>query len=265
MADRLLPKYKKPPIDEVFLGISFVPLHKMKAAHIGLFWNIVKKEFPKCEQAPVIGAIDEVVEPETRLPLPRTWLINKEDDHLIQIQKNKFLLNWRKRERIYPHFVDISKMFFEHLNSFSNFVSGNDLGSIEYKNFELTYINSIPKEEGWSDIKLIENLFPDITWKSGETRFLRDPQTMNWQIVFNLPDENGKLITKLRTGLRRIDKRPLIIFEITAHGIGSDKTEKGMYEWFSMAHEWIVLSFEDLTAGEVQNDVWRKIGNVRND
>ncbi len=48
----------------------------MKVAHIGLFWNIVKKEFPKCEQAPVIGTIDDVIEPETGLPLPRTWLIN---------------------------------------------------------------------------------------------------------------------------------------------------------------------------------------------
>jgi len=264
MANRTLPKYKNPPVNEVFLGISFTPLQKMKAAHTGLFWNIVKKEFPKCEHAPVLGNIDEVIEPEIGLLVPRIWLINKEDDNLIQIQKNKFFFNWRKREKNYPHFDDISIMFFENLKKFSDFLSTNDLGSIEPNNFELTYINNIPKGEGWDDIKLIGKLIPDITWNTNEERFLHDPEAITWQAVFNLPDKMGKLIAKLQTAVRRIDNHPLIIFEIAVRGIGSNKTEKGMRDWFSMAHEWIVLSFEDLTANTIQNDVWRKVVNVGN-
>lgn len=262
MVDISLPKYKNPPINEVVFGISFNPLHKMKAAHIGLFWEIVKKEFPWCKQAPIIGSIDDIVELETGLPLPITWFINEGVDHLIQIQKNKFFLNWRKKEKAYPHFDEISKIFFKQHESFYNFIYQNDLGSIEYKSFELRYINHIPKGEGWEDIKLISDLFPDITWENNKKRFLHDPEAIIWQAVFNLPEDKGKLFIKLQPGIRSIDKHQLIILEITARGISNDKTDEGLTEWFNMAHEWVVLSFEDITSDEVQKDIWRKIDNA---
>ena len=249
--NRLLPEYENPPINEVVLGVSFAPLHKMKVPHIGLFWDIVKKEFPRCEHAPIIGNIKDIVEPEAGVPIPRVWLINKEDDRLIQIQKNKFLLNWRKKEKHYPHFDDISKMFFEKLEIFWNFIKENDLDSMAVNEYELSYINHIPKGESWKDIASIGGLIPDITWHHTENRFLPDPAVINWQIIFSLPSGNGNLVVHLKTGFRKSDQHPLFILEMTARGLG----EKGMFEWFRMAHEQIVLAFEDLTALEVQKNV----------
>ena len=256
--NKLLPKYKNPPVNEVILGITFNPIIKMKAAHIGLFWNKIRKNFPKCEQAPVIGDINEIIEPETGLPVPRTWLINREDDHLIQLQKNKFLLNWRKREKNYPHYNDISELFFEQLNNFYSFISENDLGSIDIRNYELTYINNILKGEGWDEIKQLGKLLPDIVWREDSNRFLNNPEALIWQSVFTFPDNKGKLVAKIQQGIRNIDSHPLIIFELSAHSINSDKTENEMLEWFNMAHEWIVKGFEDLTSDEIQKTVWEK-------
>jgi uncharacterized protein (TIGR04255 family) len=262
MAEKIHIEYKNPPLNEVVFGITFNPLVKMKAAYIGLFWETIKKEFPKCEQAAIIGPIDEIVEPETGLPLPRTWFINNADDHLLQIQKNKFFLNWRKREKIYPHFDEISKIFFSQYKNLSDFLLSNDLGLIENKNYELTYINHIPKGEGWEDIENIDDLFPDLNWNYNKTRFLHNPETIIWQSVFNLPDGKGKLIIKIQPAKRKTDMHPLIILEITARGIGDEKTEKGLHDWFNIAHDWILSAFEDVTSGPVQNDVWRKIENA---
>ncbi len=256
-----LPRYKNPPINEVVVGLSFSPLVKMKVAHIGLFWNTIKSEFPKCQQAPILGAdlqnIDEIIEPETGAPIPRTWFINNTDDHLIQLQKNRFLFNWRKREQTYPHFEEISKRFFLYLKEFEEFSEGNDIGTIEYKNYELTYINNILMIEQWDKINAVRNLFPDISWNNEEKHYLRNPETINWQSVFTLQDGKIKLITKIQSGFRRIDNHPLYIFEITARSNENGASIK-KEEWYELAHESIVLAFEDLTAENIQKNVWKK-------
>lgn len=264
MTERKLPKYKNPPLNEVALGITFAPLKKMKAAYIGLFWNNVKKEFPKCEQAQVIGDnINEIIEEETGMPNPRIWLISKDDDLLIQIQKNKFLLNWRKKDKSYPHYEDVSERFFKYLKEFSDFLIKNDLGPIEYTEFELSYFNHIPRGDGWDDWKSIGNLFPDLAWKNENHRFLSNPEGIIWQPVFKLPDNNGQLLVKIQPVTRLMDGIPVIIFEITANSKNSNKADKDIHEWFNRSHEFITKSFEDLTSHEVQDTVWGKIKDVK--
>ena len=263
MTDSKLSKYKNPPINEVVLGVTFKPLEKMKAAYIGLFWNIIKNDFPKCEQAPVVGNIDDIIENETGLPIPRTWLINKEEDLLIQIQRNKFIFNWRKKDKSYPHFNDVSGLFFKYLKVFSDFITINDLGSLDYNEFELTYVNNILKGEGWEEWKSIDNLFPDLIWNNNDTRFLSNPEGIVWQPFFSLPEKKGQLVIKVQPGFRRIDNYPLIIFEISAKAVVVNKSEEEIRDWFNFSHEFIIKSFEDLTSSLVQDTVWGKIKDVK--
>ncbi len=259
---RPLPKYKNPPINEVFLGVSFEPLHKMKVPHIGAFWGIVEKDFPKCEHAPIVGDLAQIIEPETGVPIPRVWLINKEEDQLIQIQKNRFLFNWRKREKQYPSFSHMLEMFFKKLDMFSEFISVFDLGSIAPTGLELSYINHIPKGQGWKGIESTGDLIPDVAWGRNEERFLHGPESINWQAIFSLPVGVGKLSAQVKTATQRIDGHPLIILEIAARGLGDNRAEADIREWFCMAHKQIIFAFEDLTSPEIQKTVWGKINDA---
>jgi hypothetical protein len=40
-------------------------------------------------------------------PMPRFWLEAEDGTILMQIQKNAFLFNWRKREAQYPHYENV--------------------------------------------------------------------------------------------------------------------------------------------------------------
>jgi uncharacterized protein (TIGR04255 family) len=50
-------KFKNPPVTEVVIGVYFsTPIFKLKAEHIGLFWNSLRKKFPQIQQQPELQA-----------------------------------------------------------------------------------------------------------------------------------------------------------------------------------------------------------------
>jgi len=71
-----------------------------------------------------------------------------------------------------------------------------------------------------------------------------------------LPGALGRLQAKLSQATRKEDQMPLIVLELSAKGIGDDKTPAGLFAWFDVAHEWIVRGFADLTTERAQKDLW---------
>ena len=257
MAPIALPKYDNPPVDEVVFGVTFEPLHQFKTPYIGLFWEKIRKEFPQCEQAPVLGNFDEVIDPDIGLPTPRIWLINRGGDHLVQIQKNKLLFNWRRRNEQYPSFTPVHEGFIAKFDSFKEFISDHGLGDVKIKGYDLTYINIILQGEAWESLDSIGQLFPDLSWRH-KSRFLSGMDDIVWRLVFPLPEDKGNILLLLQKGYRKSDNLPLLRFEITTNGFNNDPSPQGMNEWFQLAHEWIVRSFEDVTDDGVQREVWKK-------
>ncbi|MEN8132936.1 MAG: TIGR04255 family protein [Pseudomonadota bacterium] len=97
-------RFKKPPINEVVMSTYFNPLiHGLRNEHIGLFWHSVKETFPYVSQHPPVGGMD-ITMGQDIFPMPRYWMIAADDINLIQIQKNAFMFNWRRREDDYPHY-----------------------------------------------------------------------------------------------------------------------------------------------------------------
>ncbi|HKZ42650.1 MAG TPA: hypothetical protein VJ044_16925, partial [Candidatus Hodarchaeales archaeon] len=100
-------------------------------------------------------------------------------------------------------------------------------------------------------------LFPDFVWRNEQMRFLRNVELVNWNTTFVLPNRTGRLHVAIRSGTRRQDSKPLILFELTARGIDRNNPSR-MSAWFKMAHEWIVRGFSDLTSKEVQEKIWQR-------
>jgi uncharacterized protein (TIGR04255 family) len=259
MSVNTLPSYKKPPVIEVVLGITFETLSSVKLPHIGIFWDTIRSEFPKCQQAPPLGNIDAVIERESGVPLPRVWLINRNDDNLIQLQKNKFLFNWRKRQGDYPRFGAVSSRFFMYLDRFKTFLSENELGSIAPTECELTYINHIIKGTRWEQPEDAGSILPDVQWRQNKNRFLSNPIGINWSAVFMMPEDAGSLFVKLNYGTRMPDNMPLFILELTVKGFPKNADKVNIKEWYGTAREWIVRGFEDLTSDKVQRENWEKV------
>ncbi len=76
-AELELPKYHKPPVVEVAIGVQFEPLSEMRTAHFGAFWKRVEEDYPSVEdQAPLLEAPQpELLETP---PLRRVWFSSAE-------------------------------------------------------------------------------------------------------------------------------------------------------------------------------------------
>ena len=254
-----LPSYDTPPVVEVVLGLTFETLSSVKLPHIGLFWDRIKSEFPRCEQAPPLGNINAVIERESGVPLPRVWFINQDDDNLIQLQKNKFLFNWRKREASYPRYGSVSSQFFRHLAAFKQFLSDHDLGSVIPSECECTYINHIPKGVEWESPMDVGSVLPDVNWRQTDERFLPNPDAVSWGAIFKMAANSGNLFAKLNSGTRLPDNAPVFILEMTARGVALNKSDDDLRQWYGIAREWIVRGFKDLTSEKVQREHWKRL------
>lgn len=263
-----LPDYGKPPVIEVVCGISFKSLERLLAPYFGLLWEKFKPDYSNCQEvAPLFLQVEgfgPAAQPEAQLlevpPLPRIWFIDEKGNKLIQIQRDRFLHNWKKVEPTdeYPRYPTVSKTFRERLAEFQAFLTENGLGVIEPVQYELTYINHIPKGDGWETLRDIGSVFPDFSLDIRRERFIPEPEAINLKTTFQLPAQSGRLHVSIRSANRLSDGRPLLLLELTVRGIGKDRSFDAMWPWFDTARKWIVQSFADLTSDRLQRDFWRR-------
>jgi uncharacterized protein (TIGR04255 family) len=263
-----LPEYDNPPINEVVCGIHFERLDGLLNPYLGILWEKYKPEYSRCQEVPplipIIESLDKPAAPKTELPdvlpLPRTWFVHSNDNAIIQVQRDRFLHNWReiRAEDSYPRYHTIIDLFREHLSTFTTFLEEYNLGIVKPLQYELTYVNLIMQGEGWETISDIGRVFSKFSWPSAESDFLPLPESINWHTSFVLPKRAGRLHTKIQIGERRSDHRPLFRFELTARGIGEYKELETMWDWFDLAHETIVRGFVELTDLQIQDTVWRR-------
>jgi uncharacterized protein (TIGR04255 family) len=232
-------------------------------------WNKFKPNYANSREAPplfpVIEQFDEDSPKEKfpfgdEFPSPRVWFETADGNGLIQVQRDRFLHNWKKEKDSdkYPHYNSVIANFRSCLAVFEGFLEEQKLGDLQPTQYELTYINHIFKGEGWETLDELGNIFQDFFWGRGGKRFLPRPESINWLTSFILPDRSGRLRVSIRLGKRTTDRVPAILLELTARGMSSDPSRSSMWSWFDMAHEWIACGFVDLTSEKIQKTLWRR-------
>jgi len=261
MSERV--RFERPPVIEVVCGVLFGNLLKLRTAHVGAFWERVRAEFPEVVEAPPMLPVVEGSEGPSGIqvefvpipPLPRTWLIAADDESLIQIQRDRFAFNWRRKspdDGPYPSYDHVIVEFEKRYAQFESFLSKENIGEVALRQFELTYSNSISVAE----IPSGEEVLSDHIRDSSRARFLPKAESFEWRTSYALPDTNGRLHVQAVSGRDLSSGEPLIRLDLTARGINQDTN---MRVWFDLAHEWIVNGFADITTEAMQRQVWRRI------
>lgn len=263
-----LPKYENPPVIEVVCGVQFNPLENLTGPQLGLFWKRLKPDYPICREMPPLTPAVERFEGEPGIkleftnipPMPRYWFTHKAQNGIVQVQRDRFLHNWKKvkPDEPYPHYDSVIKTFRDQLDSFEVFLRESEIGGLQAYQYELTYVNHIPQGDGWNDLPEVGNVFPAFaSQESCHQTFLPKCEVINWRTTFRMPENKGRLHASLSQGA--VDEKPLLNLNMTARGMPSDSSRDAMWEWFDLAHTWIVRGFADLTSEEQQRDVWRRI------
>lgn len=121
--------------------------------------------------------------------------MHKNGNGIIQVQRDRFLHNWRKlnAETTYPRYDQVIGMFLDHFGTLQRFLAQHKLGSIEPLQYEMTYVNHIYTGEGWTANADVGKIFADFVWRTAQTRFLPDPEGINWRTTFVLQDKAGRM------------------------------------------------------------------------
>lgn len=254
------PSFKTPPLSEVSIGIQFEPLERLRIPHYGSLWERLKRDYPTVEHAAPLPNKDNSynLDSNTGLPLPRVWFINQTETRLIQLQSNRIHFNWRIRNSAdaYPRFPEIASNFFKNLDALEKFLDDYDIGLIQPKVAELTYINTFERGNEWSSAQDTTNIFKDFQWAKHEDRFLPEPKDVNWAATFPFADNKGQLSAKLNNAKRVSDDLPVLQLELTARHDISDCARPSIESWFDLAHEWVVKGFVDLTKSDAHEKFW---------
>ncbi len=104
-----LPSFDRPPVVEVVLSVQFEPLVSLHTPQLGLLWKEFEARFPKTEDQPPLPPSIEQFGRRSMPPVsfsiqeidgatpPRVWFLNREETELIQVQQDRFIVNWRQR------------------------------------------------------------------------------------------------------------------------------------------------------------------------
>ena len=255
-----LPSYENPPVSEVACGISFDPIPGLTIPHYGRFWEKIRDRYPNSQHAPPINLFPEAVDPATGLPLPRVWFVGADGAFLIQLQRDRLIVNWRKIavDSVYPRYPAVVERFWLAFGAFRTFLTEQSLGSLIIRSCELVYINFIPQGEGWRTAAEVGEVLPDVRWRL-QPRFLPNPSALYWHAEFQLDKDNlGTLTIDLKRGLRLHDQVQGLQLEFTVRGLGEDKSDGALRRWFDLSREHIVRGFADITDMKVQARFWKR-------
>ncbi len=260
------PEYADPPVSEVVLSVQFLPLAGWRSPHAGWYWSRIGSDYPIAEEHPALPMQIEKFGEELRQshfvqsPIrvgfepntSRFWFIADPSTRLIQIQRDRFTINWRKvtGREIYPRYEDEMRPRFEHeWLGFKDFVVENGLGVIDVQQCEITYVNHIPCGAGWETFSKALSLLS--YWSGrGSDGFLPEPETFSMSGSFIMPRDSGRLHFVAQRVIRQMDQLEGLQLQLIARGRPLSGDDVGILAWMDEGRDWIVRGFTDLTTGE---------------
>lgn len=146
-----LPDFETPPLREVVVGVQFEPLRGLRQALLGDYWQHVREEFPTTQDRPPLesaleiagGPRQQTLEVQFGTPPPTLcWFESSGGDHLIQVQHDRFLLNWRRTDdgAGYANFEPILEQFGDRFRQFVTWANDNGMPVAPIQT-EVSYIN----------------------------------------------------------------------------------------------------------------------------
>jgi uncharacterized protein (TIGR04255 family) len=263
---RVLPVFQTPPIIETAIGVQFSPIEEWTVPLFGLYWNEIRNDFPIVEDqtplpphADISSGMPQASSPHLEFvtkPEARCWFINSEKNRLIQVQQNRFIVNWRKTHNKdnYPHYEQLSPFFKNEWLRYVNFLASQNLNEPPVQYCELTYINHLEQGKEWESMSDIASLFPFWSGK-GSSNFLPTPETLSFDIWFALPEDRGHLNVQLQPAVRNRDQKQILQLRLVAVGRPRVSSVEGIQEWFDFGHSWVVQGFVDFTSGST-HELW---------
>lgn len=266
--DPQLPSFVRPPLDEVAADLQFTPL-PIKATDIGALHSLILDHYPHSVDVPPLFPSFETGGSPPMLPfalngsgglLPRTWFMSSDDEHVVQLQADRLIVNWRLRPAggVYPRYPEVRRRFVAAHEALTAFVHQRNYPAIVPNQCDLSYFNRVPLPDGtdWGDAhKLLRGVTINSTLGEGEQ--FSDCHLVLRRLIRG-HDENAfrRLQVECRPTYIAIDKKAWAL-NITVKGRPAQPTFTAVLDFFDTAHIEIVRCFAAITTESMQH-LWER-------
>jgi uncharacterized protein (TIGR04255 family) len=255
-----LPVFERPPVVEVVLGLEFQPVANLGAIGLGQLaerWKgryPVSQELPPLPSSPPIGMPGEFpgVFVSVGAPAIRLWVMSTDRSQLIQIQRDRLILNWRHSgsELPYPHYDALRAEFVDAYNDLRIFLAERGLGAIQPTSVEVSYVNEVVTDGQPPDLAAILNGVASYNQR------LAPPLASRVMQVFaanSLPGHLARLTLTADTQGRGPNSTLMTLTYRSAIALGA--TLEDIMASMDLGHRDVVLGFTEATT-ETMHETW---------
>jgi uncharacterized protein (TIGR04255 family) len=232
-------------------------------------WDLYRPEFGLAEeQLPLpptfetFGHNPQLVPPVsfrllTAADLPRMFFLNQDRTRLIQVQRDRFIHNWRKVgiDDSYPRYEGMRDTFRSGLENFMTYIEGAKLGLVEPTQCEVTYINHIIVPPETTSFEVTDTMFGRFVDRSTVPGLGRPEDgrfTLRYVIRGNDNRPLGRLVVTSEP-VWRADGCQVVQFVLAARGAPTTPTLDAVIDFLNRGREYIVHGFKALTSNEMHN------------
>jgi uncharacterized protein (TIGR04255 family) len=268
--DLKLPEFRNPPVVEKILGVQFAPIEGWTSGHAGWFWKTTLDEtWAQVQDAPPVPDQFERFDDHSMWSLPepkisfsknvqsRLMIINNTDDRLIQLQETRFMYNWKRQASTQLPFSDIYIEFEAKLQAFQQFLLRAGLTPTPHNQWEVTYVNHVPRGSLWDTPSDWGDVFPGLIGRSANPATKIKLESISGAYRFVIPPGLGRIHAQYQHGKMPGDGEVLVL-NLTARGPllpgGSGGSQS---ECMKIGHDALVRSFVELSSNAAL-DHWGK-------
>jgi uncharacterized protein (TIGR04255 family) len=261
------PTFAAPPVIEVVLGVQFTPLPNLSSGHLGWFWRTLGQEWDRARTLDVPPLPDQFetferhyspvplfqVKLDARAGPRRLQIFNAAGDRLIQLQPTQFVYNWLKKEAAYPTFPRVYAEFTQHFSRFRAFVGETGLGEVVPNQWEVAYVDQIPRGELWETPADWHRVLPGLVGLQPQVNGLRlENGGAEWH--YEIRPARGRLHLSLQQGLTE-DGEAALLLQTTARGPIGKESGLDLEAGLNLGHEVATRIFMTMTSAEAK-DAW---------
>lgn len=267
MSPDTLPSFERPPVIETVLGVQFDPIPNLSNAHLGAFWYSIRKDWPHVSDAQKLEIVKEQFGAEqtwgrfvelrlSQDPTSRFQIRNNSEDRMIQVQNGRLHFNWLGQQGgPYPRYAEVRPEFDNIWRRFQEFLRSQSLDEPKPNQWEVTYVNHMPKGSVWNDPSDWGKLLPDLGGP-GCAHVGINLESFRGEWHFEIPTQRGRLHVKAYPGRKNVpDGDDILRMDLTARGAITGESEKGLSlsAGLDLGHTTIVQAFVALTSEEAKS------------
>jgi uncharacterized protein (TIGR04255 family) len=258
-----LPDFKSPPVTEVVLSVQFATPPLFRSVHAGLYWNEIRNEYPVVSaQAPIAPAFETFGATPMLTPgfqvqtmlvplMARHWFETHDGEHLVQLQQDRILRNWRQRspEMEYPRYESMRAKFEGEVDKLAALFKKEGLGELRPNQCEVTYINTITSAGGENPHEHLVRITPLWTGNLSEPSFPA-PETTTIQTKYVLRKNNipyGRVYVTFTPAYRATDYSPVVQLEVTTRGRPDEENVAAAFVLLDQERDVVVRTFAAVT------------------